>query len=239
MCRKKVFLFILALLLSLSGCAWWKRADMTKATPEALYQQGYNHYGKGRYDKAIKLFQRVKEEYPLSQVALLAEIGIADSHFSQGEYTEAEMAYNDFINLHPTNENLPYTMYQLGMCHYKQMSSIDRDQTETLKARKEFERLNSRFPGSKFSFLTEKKLRDCKKRLGEHEFYVGYFYFKTKRYKAALRRFETITRDYANLGLDYKVSYFIRETRKHLAEEEAPKKLPETTPPPEGPRSLW
>ena len=239
MYRKRVFLFILVLVFS-SGCALWKRSDTTRATPEALYRKGYDHYRGGRYDKASELFQKVKEEYPLSQVAILAEIGIADSHFSQGEYAEAEMAYNDFINLHPTNENLPYTMYQLGMCHYKQMSTRDRDQTETWKARKEFERLISRFPGSKFSFLAEKKLGDCKKRLGEHEFYVGCFYFKRKKYEAALKRFETITRDYANLGLDYKASYFIRETKKHLSREEVQKKSPEAKPPPpEGPAAPW
>lgn len=239
MCRKKAFLFILALILFLSGCAWWKRADIVKATPEGLYQKGLNYYRKGSYEKAIEFFQRAKEEYPLSHVAILAEIGIADSCFSKGEYAEAEVAYNDFVNLHPTNENLPYAIYQLGMCHYKQMSSIDRDQAETWKARKEFERLISRFPGSKFSFMAEKKLRDCRKRLGEHEFYVGNFYFKKKKYKAALRRFETITRDYANLGLDYKVSYFIRETKKHLAEKETSKESPEVTPPSQGPRDPW
>ncbi|MFA4917449.1 MAG: outer membrane protein assembly factor BamD [Syntrophales bacterium] len=239
MYRKKFFLFILVLMFSLSGCAWWKRTDTTKNTPEALYQRGYGYYQKGTYYKAIEFFERVKEEYPLSQLAILAEIGIADAHFSQGKYTEAEMAYNDFINLHPTNENLPYMIYQLGMCHYKQMASIDRDQTETLKARKEFERLMSRFPGSKFSFLAEKKLRDCEKKIGEHEFYVGCFYFKMKKYGAALKRFEIITSDYPNLGLDYKVSYFISETKKHLAEKETQGKSSDVPPPTQNPWSFW
>ena len=109
---------------------------------------------------------------------------------------------------------MPYAIYQLGMCHYKQMYSIDRDQTETNKAIKEFERLIARFPNSKFSLMAEKMLRECKKNLAENEFYVGKFYFKKKQYKSALKRFETIAKDYANLGLDYKLSYFIGETKK-------------------------
>jgi len=216
-----VFIFFL------SGCGWWKdfwkRPERTRATPEGLYSRGVEGYQDGRYKRAIESFQRLKEEYPLHQMAIMAELGIADSHFSDEEYAEAELAYNDFINLHPTNENLPYAMYQLGMCHYKQMFSIDRDQTETKKARKEFERLIARFPSSKFSFMAEKMLRDCKQRLGEHEFYVGHFYFKIHKYKAALKRFEIISRDYANLGLDYKVAYFIGETKRRLAEEDARK----------------
>jgi len=223
--QKRVLIIILIAVFSLSGCGWlshmWERSDKVKGTPEALYQKGYAAYQDTWYKKAIEHFQRLRDEYPLSKLAILAELGIADSHFSDENYGEAEMAYNDFINLHPTNENIPYAMYQLGMCHYKQMYSIDRDQTEAIKARKEFEKLMARFPSSKFSFMAEKMLRECKNNLGEHEFYVGHFYFKRKQYKAALKRFETITRDYANIGLDYKVNYFIDETKKRLAEEEA------------------
>lgn len=192
---------------------------MRSGTPEGLYEYGCSRYQDGKYKKAIEAFQRLKEEYPLSKFAIMAELGIADSYFSQKEYIDAEMYYNDFISLHPTNENLPYVIYQLGMCHYKQMYSIDRDQTETLKAKKEFERLISRFPSSKFAFMSEKKLKDCMQRLGEHEFYVGHFYFKIKKYRAALKRFENVAREYPNLGMDYKVSFFLHETKRFIKQE--------------------
>ena len=211
---------VIILISFLSGCHWWSGTRMDRATPEGLYESGYSRYQDSDYKEAIESFQRLREEYPLSKFAIMAELGIADSYFSKKEYTEAEMYYSDFMNLHPTNENLPYVMYQLGMCHYKQMSGVDRDQSETLKAKKEFERLISRFPSSKFAFMSEKKLRDCRKRLGEHEFYVGHFYFKIKKYKAALKRFETVAREYPNLGMDYKLSYFLHETKRLLEQEE-------------------
>ncbi len=223
--RKSVVIFIVISLFFLSGCSWWKhiweRTDRAKNTPEILYQRGYEAYQDGWYKKAIEYFQRVRDEFPLHNLAIIAEMGIADAHFSDENYGEAEIAYNDFVSLHPTNENVPYAIYQLGMCHYRQMYSIDRDQTETMKAIKEFEKLIARFPTSKFSLMAEKLVRECKQALGEQEFYVGHFYFKRKQYKAALKRFETVMQNYANLGLDYKVNYFISETKKRLAEEEA------------------
>jgi outer membrane protein assembly factor BamD len=154
----------------------------------------------------------------------MAEIGIADSFFSGKEYPEAGLAYGEFLNLHPTNENLPYVMYQIGMSYYNQITTIDRDQSEAFKALKEFERLIARFPGSKFSVMAEKMVRDCKKAMGEQELYVGEFYFKIKEYRAALRRFEKIAREYANVGLDDKVSRFIGETKRRIAETEAKKR---------------
>lgn len=218
--QSKKILITLTLLFFISGCALWKSKDIAKNNPEVLYRQGYADYQKGRYAKAIENFQQLKEQYPLHELALRAELGIADSHFSMEEYGYAEIAYNDFINLHPANENLSYAMYQIGISHYKQLLSVDRDQTETWKALKEFEKLIVRFPTSKFSFLAEKKVRECKSKLAEHEYYVGELYFKMKHYKAAMLRFENITKNYVNLGLDYKVKFIMEETRKQLAKRE-------------------
>jgi outer membrane protein assembly factor BamD len=106
------------------------------------------------------------------------------------------------------------------MCHYNQMEDTDRDQTETIKAKKEWEKLVARYPESKFSAMAEKLIRECKQKLAEQEFYVGRFYFRQKKYQAALSRFEKVARDYANVGLDYKVEYYINETKIKIAEEE-------------------
>jgi len=218
-------LILTGFMLILSGCQfswpWSKKDSMARGTPDGLYQQGVAYYQDGSYKKAVDVFQRLKEEYPLSKFAIMAELGIADAHFSDKAWPEAELAYGEFVSLHPTNENLPYVLYQLGMCHYNQLSTIDRDQSETVKALREFERLNARFPNSKFAFLAEKMIRECKKILGEQEFYVGEFYFNTKQYRAALRRFEKLARDYPNVGLDYKVSYYLTETKRRLGESGA------------------
>jgi outer membrane protein assembly factor BamD len=215
---------LVSLLASLTGCAWWDsiwgKEPRVRQTPEGIYQKGYEQYKKGDYKKAIETFTRVRDEYTLNPVALMAELGIADSYFENEQYIDAEVAYNSFVDLHPTNPNVPYAMFQLGMCHYQQMQTIDRDQSETVKARKEFERLMARFPQSKFSIMAEKNLREVKQRQAEHEFYVGEFYYRTKKYEAALKRFEGIQRDYANLGLDYKTNRFIEETKLRLKEEE-------------------
>lgn len=217
------FVVFLILAASVSGCTWFRPAGMQLNTPEAIYERGIEFYQQEKYQKAIEMFLRVKEEYPLSKYALMAELGIADSYFSDDLFVEAEANYNEFLNLHPTNPNVPYVIYQVGMCHYKQMIEIDRDQAETVKAKKEFERLISQYPGSKFATLAEKHLFECRKRLAEKEFYVGRFYFRAKQYRAALMRFETIARDYPHLGLDYKVGYFITETKRRIDQEEKAK----------------
>jgi outer membrane protein assembly factor BamD len=216
---------ILALLLPLifSGCSSFNifsKSEKPKASPELLYSQASAEFKDGHYKKAQEYFLKLKEEYPLHELAILAEIGIANSLYSDKEYAEAQNAYADFVSLHPTNENVPYALYQLGMCHYNEIGDIDRDQTETIKAKKELEKLVARYPESKYSAMAGKLILECKQKLAEHEFYVGRFYLKQKKYKAALSRFETMAKDYANVGLDYKIEYYINETKVKIAEEE-------------------
>ena len=221
--RLKIVLLALLLPLIFSGCSFFNifsKQETAKASPEALYSRASAEFKDGHYKKAQESFLRLKEEYPLHELAILAEVGIADSLYSDKEYAEAENAYNDFVSLHPVNENVPYAIYQSGMCHYNQMGDIDRDQTETIKAKKEWEKLVARYPESKFSTMAEKLIRECKQKLAEQEFYIGRFYFRQKKYQAALSRFEKVAHDYANVGLDYKIEYYIKETKAKIAEEE-------------------
>lgn len=221
--KLKTALLVLVLPLVLGGCSVFNifsKHDLPRSSPEGLYARASAEYKNGSYKKSRDYFMRLKEEYPLHELAVLAEIGIADSYYSDKEYTDAENAYRDFISLHPVNENVPYAIYQMGMCHYDQMEAIDRDQAETINARKEFEKLIARYPESKFRPLAEKMLREVKQRLAEREFYIGKFYLKQKKYRPALSRFETIARDYANIGVDYKAEYYIAETKRKIAEEE-------------------
>lgn len=221
--KLRTVLLILLLALICSGCSVlniFGKHEPTKPTPEGLYSKASIEFNAGHYKKAQEYFLRLKEEYPLHDLAILAEIGIADSLYSDKEYVEAENAYSDFISLHPVNENIPYALYQLGMCHYNQIGDIDRDQTETIQARKEWEKLVTRYPDSKFSAMAEKLIRECKQKLAEHEFYVAKFYLRQKKYQAALSRFEELARNYPNVGLDYKIEYYINETKAKIAEEE-------------------
>jgi outer membrane protein assembly factor BamD len=221
--KLKIVLFVLLLPLIFSGCSYlnfFGKKEMAKSSPEGLYSRASVEYNDGRYKKAQEYFLRLKEEYPLHELAILAEVGIADSLYSDKEYVEAESAYSDFVSLHPVNENVPYAIYQLGMCHYNQIGDIDRDQTETIKAKKEWEKLIARYPESKFSAMAEKLVRECKQKLAEQELYVGRFYLKQEKYQAALSRFEKVARDYANVGLDYTIEYYIKETKEKIAEEE-------------------
>ncbi|MFP3867695.1 MAG: outer membrane protein assembly factor BamD [Desulfobacteraceae bacterium] len=228
---QKNILFRLIAILTLSGliggCSWVGNlfgAKKEEKTPEVLAHEGIKRLKKKNYDDAIDAFEKLRDRYPYSDQALLAEIKVADAKYYKRNYDEALEAYKSFEKLHPTNNAIPYVIFQQGMCYYRQRSTIDRDQTFTAKALQEFRRLKQKFPQCEFMPKADEHIQKCLQDLAEHEFYVGEFYFKTEHYESALERFLTVEQEYPNYPKMAQVKKYIAACEKILA---TPDKKPE------------
>ena len=179
-----------ALLLTLSACSA-RDPDIDKPAHE-LAQNGMDEYAEKNYRKSIRYFEKLRDWYPFSKFAKLAELKIADAHFNLEEYDDAIFAYQEFEELHPKNEAIPYVIYQIGRSHFTQLGTIDRDQTSAHKAIESFERLIKNHPDDPHADKARQKSLICRKSLAENQLYIGRFYYRTKHYKSALARFESI-----------------------------------------------
>ena len=190
------FLLFSGGLTGCSGCFFWEEKP---DTAEELAEKGMEYFDDEDYYDALKTFTTLKERYPYSRYAILAELKVADAHFHRKEYAEAIAAYGEFLQLHPKNDAIPYVMFQIGECYYKQLLSEDRDQTPTRQAVSAFQRLLQEHPNSTYADTAKERIQECRKLLAEHEFYVGKFYFKSKLYEAALGRFEGLMQRYIDV----------------------------------------
>jgi outer membrane protein assembly factor BamD len=218
-----VLIFLLSLILACSG----KHAKKEEEKPEpVLAQESIEAFNKRDYYKAVEDFQTIKDRYPFSQFAVLAQLKLGDSHFNLAQYAEAIYEYEEFVKLHPENEAVPYVLYQTGMCYFNQTRGIDQDQTNTRKAVTEFQKLIQNYPDSPFKVKAENRLAVCLKNLAEYELYIGRFYFKNKKYQAAKDRFEGILKNFPDLGQYDEAMHYINECDKRLSmvKEEKTKK---------------
>lgn len=191
-------LFFLLLIGGLTGCGCLFGEKKTD-TAEELAEKGMEYFEEEDYHDALKAFTTLKERYPYSRYAILAELKVADAHFHRKEYAEAIAAYADFLQLHPKNDAIPYVLYQIGECYYEQLLSEDRDQTPTRRAISAFQRLLKEHPFSTHAKTAKERIKDCRKLLAQHELYVANFYFKSKHYEAALSRFEGVLAGYRDV----------------------------------------
>ncbi len=166
-------------------------------------------YEDNDFRNSLETFQKLRDWYPFSKYALLADLKVGDAHYNLKEYDEAISAYEEFENLHPKNEAVPYVVYQTGRCYLDRLEVIDRAQTMARQAVQIFKRLIRTYPDSPFAKKAKEHIRTCYRNLAEHDFYVGMFYYKTKHYKAAMERFKMVLRFYPDLGVHYKALQYI------------------------------
>jgi outer membrane protein assembly factor BamD len=209
---------VVVALLLLSGCAWFSQ-DQTEKPAAELIQEGIEAFDKGNFSDSIKSFEQLKDWYPFSKYATVAELKIADAHYHLEQYVEAVSAYEEFEQLHPRNEAIPYVIYQIGRCYYDQIDTIDRDQTSARKALETFRRLIRQFPGDPYADKAGTHVTICLQSLAGHELYVGRFYLRSKHYQAALERFKAVISDYPDVGMHYQALKYIARCEALVAQE--------------------
>ncbi len=173
-----------------AACSY-RDPDIDKPAHE-LAKNGMDEFTEKDYRKAIVYFEKLRDWYPFSKFAKLAELKIADAHFHLKEYDDAISAYEEFEQLHPNNEAIPYVIQQIGNSYFEQLDTIDRDQTPALKAIETYERLIKNHPDDPHSKEITEKIKICKKGIVENQIYIGRFYYRTKHYKSALARFQSV-----------------------------------------------
>lgn len=233
-----VVLLLLTVAVSVSGCAgtnlkdfyfgdlFGKSTSTIDKNAEQLALDGIQKMRDKKYDDAAKAFQKLKEQYPYSKFAILAELKLGDARFQKKSYSEAAIAYDEFARLHPRNEVIPYVLYQVGMCHFLSYSTIDRDQDETQQAIEAFQRVVQSHPQSEYARKAKKQLFECQKRAVAREFYVGQFYYRLGEYASAKGRLEKIEQNYPKavkeLGYEERIKKILAICEKHAGEEKKP-----------------
>jgi outer membrane protein assembly factor BamD len=216
---KKILSLCIIGLFLLSGCSWFQTKD--EKSVEELVEEGMNAFESGKYRKSIESFEKLKDWYPFSKYAILAELKIADSFYNLKEYGEAVFAYEEFENLHPRNEAVPYVIFQTGNCYFEQMDTVDRDQAVVQKALDIYKRLIRQYPDDVYAVKAQKNVRECEKSLAGHELYVGIFYYKSRHYKPALSRFKAVLSNYPDVGIHDQALHYITLCEKSLREKAA------------------
>ena len=217
--RRFILLVVGFFLLSAGGCGWF--SSSTKEEPEqsadALIQDGLDAYQLKKYERATEAFQKLKDRFPYSQYAVLAELKLADSYYLNKDYELAATSYKEFEKMHPTNEVIAYVVFMQGMSYFKQMPTIDRDQSKALLAVQEFDRFIKGHPQSEYVTQAKINREEAQKNVVAHEFYIGEFYLKKRDYRAALGRFEGIINQYPQTPHPPKLQSHLQTCREKLS----------------------
>lgn len=210
--NKRLLTIFLGLVL-LSGCSLVEPIFKSKPknTAQELLRAGNKAMQEKDYSNAIDYYKKLKKKFPFSPYTVKAQLRLADAYFKREDLVQAETIYKDFNSLHPGNENIPYVLYQIGLCNYKRFESIDLPLTETQEALRYFQRVYQSFPNSQYAGLAKDYIGKCKKYIARHEIYVANFYWNTEQYQAAWKRYRYVLNNFEELP---EISAFARKRSK-------------------------
>ena len=193
----------LLLLLLLASCAKEPAFD-----PVAKFKEAEEKMQGFKYEDARKAYQEIQEKAPDRSYDADIMLRIADTYYGEEKYAEAAVEYQAFLNFHPVHRDAPYAQYQIGMCSYNEITTIDRDPALTRTALKEFQALLTKYPKSPYEEEANKYIAICRDKLAEYELYVGRFYHKKGSYLAALGRLEKLLKDFPGSAAEKDALYY-------------------------------
>ena len=180
-----------------AGCGG-KKPVLPAGTADAdkfLFERGTEALAKKRWLVSREYFRELIDTYPQSPNRAEAKLGIGDTYIGEGSaesYVLALNEFKEFLAFYPNSNRAGYAQFKLGMAHFKQMHSADRDQTETREAIKEFTIFVERYPDDPLLEEGKTRLREAKDRLSQYEYNVGYHYYRSRWCPGAVDRFKAL-----------------------------------------------
>lgn len=187
--------FLFAFILFLTACVSYDHHDTSQAS--GAYGLAQQLEEDERYEEALMQYRDLKNRFPYSRFAVLAELQIAEIHFKKESFAEAQGAYQLFKELHPRHEKIPYVTFQIGESLYRQLpSGIDRDLSLAPQAIRQFEVVIRNHPNSEYAKKAAERKQDIYEKLAAKELYIADFYWRTDQYLYALTRYEKFLQEY-------------------------------------------
>ena len=202
MCRQIVLLCrLLPLLVLLTGCGIvdYFFLEPPEDTAQELYESGMDAMKEKNYAIAAEDFTKLKDRYPFSPYTPQAELALGDAFYLDKEFLKAMDAYKEFEALHPGHEQIPYVLFQIGMSGYQSFDSIDKPQSGVTEALQYFYRLKESYPDSKYAQQSTEQILKCRRILADHELFVANFYWSSKQYLPAWKRYIFISQQFEDL----------------------------------------
>ncbi|MDE2117115.1 MAG: outer membrane protein assembly factor BamD [Betaproteobacteria bacterium] len=201
----------LILLLTLTACGLFsplpdENTASSSATAKEIYAEAMEQMNDGKYEKAVKVFEKLQSRYPYGRYAQQAQLEIAYAYYKQKEPESAIAAADRFIKQYPNNPHVDYAYYLKGLINFNedlglfggvvQQDLSERDPNAARDAFKAFKELVTRFPNSQYAPDSRLRMQYLVNALARYEIHVANYYLRRGAYVAAVNRAKDVLADY-------------------------------------------
>lgn len=190
------FCFLIGLIVCLFYGCHRENVNLREMTPEEQFAYAKRIFDKKDYYKSKTQFTIVVLNNPGGRVIEKAQFYLAESCYYLKEYVLAVAEYEKLIRSLPQSPYVDDARYKIGMCYYKLAPGYALDQEYTYKAISQFQQFLEEYLDSDLKPEVEKRLEECRNKLGKKIFKTGELYRKMGYYRSAIISFDKILADY-------------------------------------------
>ncbi len=196
-------------LILLVGCSTTPEVAVDKPkdylnTAEKNFKEGQKAQKNKNYEEAVSYFQYVKNQYPYSKFAALADLAIAETYMDSEQWLQAAESFQFFVQFHPKHEKVPLATFHIAKAYTEAIpkdvplmpKSFEKDQGATKSAIVAWERFLRRYPENEKAEEARQFRKEARGILTEQEWAIATHYENKKRYQGAVWRYETIFNKY-------------------------------------------
>lgn len=222
----KKFFYILSLLVLFASCSEYQKAlksdDVGVKLAAATHQ-----YEKGKYKKAIRLFEQIGPAYKGKPQAENMFYMFAQSYYKTKQYYLAGYQFETFAASYPRSVHHEEALF-LGAKNYSKLSPVyTLDQKETETAIEKLQVFIDRYPDSQYMAEANTIMKTLKNKLEKKSFEIAKQYNTTYDYKSALVALDNFISDFPGTPYKEDALYYKLDSAYNLAINSVPAKMQE------------
>ena len=198
--------YLLLFSLLINSCGEYQKV-LNKGTVEEQYKMAVKMYESKKYDKALRLFEKVTPTYRGKPQMERIQFMVAQSNFNTKSYNLAGYYFDRFTKNYPKSSKKEEAAF-LSAYSYKLASPrFSLDPTDTEKALNAFQGFINTYPTSSRIEEANKHYKEIRYKLQKKEFEIAKTYYRNaeydlRNYKAAIQALDNLLGDY--LGSEFK-----------------------------------
>ena len=222
----KKFLSVLLICILFSACSEYQRA--LKSEDAGLkFDAAVAQYEKGKYNKAIRLFEQIAPAYRGKPQAEKMFFLYAQSYYKTGQYYLAGYQFESFASSYPKSEKLEEASF-LGAKSFSMLSPVfSLDQVDTVKAISKLQTFIDNYPNSEYFAEANATLKTLTDKLERKSFEVAKGYNTILDYKSAIVALDNFVADYPGTIYKEEALYYKFDSAYKLAMNSVPSKVEE------------
>ena len=220
--KSTLFVPLFLYMATMMGCSTTSTSKMTHTDwCQKRYNEAEELYKAKKYGRSIEKLEGILSTCAGSGYMEQAQFLLAESHFNLEQWIEARGEYGSFIVNFPGSPFAETAEYRKAVSSFNMDYKIDRDESNTTTAMKDFERYLANHPNTPLRDSVDYYYNLLVDRVAEKEFQTGRLYLRMEKPQAAVIYFKEFLETYPNAKRRQETLFLISDAYTDLDQFES------------------